>query len=55
MPDYLMIEFPDYKGSIKSLGAWGGDFILATGDKEDRNYFINKGLRSIIEFKDMIK
>ena len=22
--------FSDYNGSIKSLGAWGGDFILAT-------------------------
>lgn len=31
--------FPDFKGAIKSLGAWGGDFILATGNKttpEDR-------------------
>ena len=55
LPTIKNKEFPDYKGSIKSLGAWGGDFILATGDKEDRNYFINKGLRSIIEFKDMIK
>ena len=52
LPTIKNKEFPDYKGSIKSLGAWGGDFILATGDKEDRNYFINKGLRSIIEFKE---
>ena len=23
--------FPDYPGAIKSLGGWGGDFVLATG------------------------
>ena len=29
--------------------------ILATGDKDHRDYFRNKGLQSIIEFKDMMK
>ena len=24
--------FSDYEGAIKSLGAWGGDFFLATGN-----------------------
>jgi len=43
--------FSDYQGSIKSLGAWGGDFILATGS---RNYFREKGYKTIIEYKDMI-
>ena len=46
--------FPDYKGSIKSLGAWGGDFILATGSLLDMNYFKDKGYSTIISFKDMI-
>ncbi|HSI69422.1 MAG TPA: GYDIA family GHMP kinase, partial [Gillisia sp.] len=27
--------FPDFRGSIKSLGGWGGDFILATGGEEE--------------------
>ncbi|MGB2137140.1 MAG: GYDIA family GHMP kinase, partial [Flavobacteriaceae bacterium] len=31
--------FPDFQGAIKSLGAWGGDFILATGDKDTPGYF----------------
>ena len=35
--------FPDYPGSVKSLGAWGGDFILATGSAEDQDYFRQKG------------
>ncbi|MGB0778380.1 MAG: GYDIA family GHMP kinase [Flavobacteriaceae bacterium] len=43
--------FPDYSGCVKSLGAWGGDFILATGS---RDYFKEKGYSTIIEYKDMI-
>ena len=46
--------FKDYKGAIKSLGAWGGDFILATGNLEDLNYFKNKGYPSILSFKNML-
>ncbi len=46
--------FPDYKGSIKSLGAWGGDFILATGDHSNWEYFKNKGYNTILSFSDMV-
>lgn len=46
--------FSDYKGSIKSLGAWGGDFILATGSKKDMDYFKDKGYSTIIPYTDMI-
>ena len=46
--------FSDYSGQIKSLGAWGGDFILATGNKDTPNYFKNKGFETIIPFQDMI-
>ena len=35
-------QFPDFRGAIKSLGAWGGDFILATGDKHTSKYFKKK-------------
>ncbi len=45
--------FPDYKGSIKSLGAWGGDFVMAVGSNT-KNYFKSKGYETIIPFKDMI-
>ena len=24
--------FPDFQGAVKSLGAWGGDFIMVTGN-----------------------
>ncbi len=45
--------FSDFKGSIKSLGAWGGDFIMAT--RNDKNYFLNKGYSTIFSFKELIK
>lgn len=46
--------FPDYFGAIKSLGAWGGDFILATGTKETTSYFKNKGFETILTYSEMI-
>ncbi len=46
--------FPDFPGSVKSLGAWGGDFILATGSKQTQSYFRNRGFNTIIPFSDMI-
>lgn len=46
--------FEDYTGTIKSLGGWGGDFIMTTGTKEDMNYFKDKGYHTIIPYSDMI-
>lgn len=46
--------FPDYKGSIKSLGAWGGDFILVSGNVGSSAYFTDKGYRTVIPFQKMI-
>lgn len=45
--------FKDYKGEIKSLGAWGGDFILAAGPIESPSYFSKKGFKTIVHFKKM--
>ena len=47
--------FQDYSGSIKSLGAWGGDFILVTGDEIGMDYFRKKGYETIIPFNEMVK
>lgn len=47
--------FNDYPGLIKSLGAWGGDFVLATGSEKDREYFRGKGYGTIISFMEMTK
>lgn len=46
--------FPDYFGQTKSLGAWGGDFILATGNKDTPDYFKNKGFDTVISYEQMI-
>lgn len=46
--------FPDFKGTIKSLGAWGGDYILACSESAP-DYFKSKGYERILSFKQMIK
>ena len=46
--------FPDYFGTLKSLGAWGGDFILATGNKDTPQYFKAKGYTTILRYSDMV-
>ncbi|WP_297334665.1 GYDIA family GHMP kinase [Flavobacterium sp.] len=46
--------FPDFEGSLKSLGAWGGDFILAASEKDPTPYFKTKGFTTILPYKDMI-
>ncbi|WP_025741342.1 GYDIA family GHMP kinase [Aquimarina pacifica] len=46
--------FPDYHNSLKSLGGWGGDFVLATGSPEDMSYFKDKGYTTIIPYSEMV-
>lgn len=46
--------FPDYTGAIKSLGAWGGDFILATGNPGTLEFFKEKGYETVIPFSQMV-
>lgn len=47
--------FKDYEGSIKSLGAWGGDFVLVTGKTNDvKKYFESKGFLTILSYQEMI-
>ena len=47
--------FPDYKNAIKSLGGWGGDFILVTGPKDYVcDYFNKKGYTTILSYNALI-
>ncbi len=49
-------HFTDFPGAIKSLGAWGGDFLLAASSVAPETiiaYFRDKGLTTIISFNDM--
>ncbi len=49
--------FADYSYSIKSLGAWGGDFFLATyRDLETaKSYFEEKGYDVLFTYQEFIK
>ena len=46
--------FKDFRGEIKSLGAWGGDFIMASSDKDPSSYFKNKGFNTILKYDDLL-
>jgi|MEHZ01.6.fsa_nt_MEHZ011621909.1_4 mevalonate kinase len=48
------VLFPNYSGSIKSLGAWGGDFILVTGNDNTISYFKNKGYKTVLKYSEMV-
>ena len=41
-------------GVVKSLGGWGGDFVLATGTSQDMTYFQQKGYPTIIKWDEMV-
>ena len=46
--------FNDFNGSIKSLGAWGGDFVMAVSKENPINYFKSKGFETVISYEEMI-
>lgn len=46
--------FADFKGSIKSLGGWGGDFILAAAQQNPTSYFEKRGFTTVVPFREMI-
>ena len=45
--------FADFRGSIKSLGAWGGDFVMAVSKSTPKSYFKSKGYPTILNYSDM--
>ncbi|HLN52195.1 MAG TPA: GYDIA family GHMP kinase [Lentimicrobium sp.] len=50
-------RFSDFNGCIKSLGAWGGDFILAACDNDLNyvlDYFGKKGCKTVYRFEDIV-
>ncbi len=49
--------FPDFTGVVKSLGAWGGDFVLAASNmdpEETKKYFSQKGFTTIFNYNDLV-
>ena len=51
------LHFSDYWGAVKSLGAWGGDFVMATSNKsaaDTKSYFEGKGFSTVLSYDEMI-
>ena len=46
--------FKDFRGGVKSLGAWGGDFVLVTSEEDPTDYFNSKGFETIIRYSEMV-
>lgn len=46
--------FSDFKGAVKSLGAWGGDFVLVSSLNNPTAYFTTKGFETVIPYEDMV-
>ena len=46
--------FNDFGGVIKSLGAWGGDFVLAISKENPTDYFKERGFEVVIPYNEMI-
>lgn len=46
--------FADCPSFVKSLGAWGGDFVMTSKFNDFEKYFSNKGFDTIISWKDMV-
>ena len=57
VPTVKSSRFPGFKGSMKSLGSWGGDLVLVTwqgSEEELRKYFGARGLQLIFRYDDLI-
>ena len=46
--------FADFNGTIKSLGAWGGDFAMVISKNNPKNYFEEKGFFTLLPFETMV-
>ena len=45
--------FADYPGVVKSLGAWGGDFVLATRAANAQSYFPRRGYSTVLSWREL--
>lgn len=52
----LQTRFPDFKGMVKSMGAWGGDFFMAVAEdvEEANRYFSNQGFAPIYRYDEIV-
>lgn len=55
LPTLQETAFADFEGTVKSLGAWGGDFALVVAHSDPTLYFKNKGYDTLIPYTNLIK
>ena len=48
------VLFSNFDGVVKSLGAWGGDFVMSISKENPTNYFKEKGFEIVIPYDEMI-
>ena len=49
--------FDNFEGAVKSLGAWGGDYILASSDAGQdyvSDYFSSKGYNTMFQYDTIV-
>ncbi|MDB9786973.1 GYDIA family GHMP kinase [Bacteriovoracaceae bacterium] len=57
MPTVKSTRFKDFKGPIKSLGGWGGDFIMVGSKKEKSwidSYFKERDCPDVLTYNEMV-
>jgi len=54
LPTVKSALFPDFKGTVKSLGGWGGDFVFVVSEENPTAYFKEKGYETVIPYSQMI-
>ena len=57
-PTVQSLFFPDHIGVVKSLGAWGGDFVLMTtrmDEKDFHAYLQKKGYPVVYKYSELIR
>lgn len=57
LPPVRQEYFADFPGAIKSLGAWGGDFVMALSPwdaPQTRAYFNEKGYSTVLGYDELI-
>jgi hypothetical protein len=51
------VRFPDLQGSVKSLGAWGGDFVMIASSIPEQalyEYLYQQHIDVIFRFQDLV-
>ena len=49
------LHFPDCPVFVKSLGAWGGDFVLSRKFENYKTYFQSKNFSTIFDWNEIVK